>query len=215
MNMNDWVNEDDTPYIRMKAERDELIDDLSWYKAKVSRLEQENRFLLSRKDNLFDSWRDENKRSVALSKRLEQLERENEEFKESHIKHITNMENYYKDRVQELKEKNGELQEVIEGKNSDLLFTEDENTQLKESRDWDYEHIVKVNEENKRLQDENEQLKKENEMIDEQFTDYIDETCGYLKLLSEISQHIGNKPSSSTYKYFRAKLDGIGIKEGE
>lgn len=32
-------------------------------------------------------------------------------------------------------------------------------------------------------------------------------------LLSEISQHIGNKPSSSTYKYFRAKLDGIGIKE--
>ena len=215
MNMNDWVNEDDTPYIRMKAERDELIDDLSWYKAKVSRLEQENRFLLSRKDNLFDSWRDENKRSVALSKRLEQLERENEEFKESHIKHITNMENYYKDRVQEHKEKNGELQEVIEGKNSDLLFTEDENTQLKESRDWDYEHIVKVNEENKRLQDENEQLKKENEMIDEQFTDYIDETCGYLKLLSEISQHIGNKPSSSTYKYFRAKLDGIGIKEGE
>ena len=34
-------------------------------------------------------------------------------------------------------------------------------------------------------------------------------------LLSEISQHIGNKPSSSTYKYFRAKLDGIGIKESE
>lgn len=34
-------------------------------------------------------------------------------------------------------------------------------------------------------------------------------------LLSEFSQHIGNKPSSSTYKYFRAKLDGVGIKEGE
>lgn len=34
-------------------------------------------------------------------------------------------------------------------------------------------------------------------------------------LLSEFSQHIGNKPSSSTYKYFRAKLDGIGIEEGE
>lgn len=34
-------------------------------------------------------------------------------------------------------------------------------------------------------------------------------------LLSEFSQHIGNKPSSSTYKYFRAKLDGIGIKVGE
>ena len=33
-------------------------------------------------------------------------------------------------------------------------------------------------------------------------------------LLSEISQHIGNKPSSSTYKYFRAKLDELGIEEG-
>lgn len=99
-----------------KSERDTLIDDLSWYKAKVSRLERENRFLLSRKENLFDSWRDENKRSVALSKRLEQLEQENE-------------------------------------KQHDLL--------------------------------------------------------------SEFSQHIGNKPSSSTYKYFRAKLDGMGIKVGE
>ncbi|RYD13649.1 hypothetical protein [Staphylococcus equorum] len=132
MNMNDWVNEDDTPYIRMKAERDELIDDLSWYKAKVSR-----------------------------------LERDNEQLKESHIKHITNMENYYKDRLQKLKEKNGELQEVIEGKNSDLIFAEDENEQLKENHN----------------------------------------------LLSEFSQHIGNKPSSSTYKYFRAKLDNLNITE--
>ena len=32
-------------------------------------------------------------------------------------------------------------------------------------------------------------------------------------LLSEISQHIGNKPSSSTYKYFRAKLDNLNIME--
>ncbi|MGS0667693.1 hypothetical protein ACU40O_09820 [Staphylococcus arlettae] len=110
---------------QFQAERDTLIDDLAWYKAKVSRLERENRFLLSRKDNLFDSWRDENKRSVALSKRLEQLKREN-----------------------------GELQEVIEDKNSDLLFAEDENEQLKESRYWDYEYIIKVNEENKRLEDE-------------------------------------------------------------
>lgn len=64
---------------QFKTERDTLIDDLTWYKAKVSRLERENRFLLSRKDNLFDSWRDENKRSVTLSKRLEQLEQENAE----------------------------------------------------------------------------------------------------------------------------------------
>ncbi|WP_434795930.1 hypothetical protein [Staphylococcus equorum] len=58
-------------------------------------------------------------------------------------------------------------------------------------------------------------LERENEKYDKQFTDYIDETNISLNLLSEISQHIGNKPSSSTYKYFRAKLDGIGIKEGE
>lgn len=64
-----------------KNERDTLIDDLSWYKAKVSRLERENRFLLSRKDDLFDSWRDENKRSVTLSKKLDQLKWENEKLK--------------------------------------------------------------------------------------------------------------------------------------
>ncbi|MDK9867053.1 hypothetical protein ACP3TM_08720 [Staphylococcus sp. IPLA37010] len=202
-------------YNKMLEERNSLIDDLSWYKAKVSRLERQNRFLLSRKDNLFDSWRDENKRSVALSKKLEQLERENEEFKESHIKHITNMENYYKDRVQEHKEKNGELQEVIEGKNSDLLFTEDENKQLKESRDWDYEYIIKVNEENKVLERE---LKKKNMDADRlgyRWRNSHNEAKTYKTLLSEFSQHIGNKPSSSTYKYFRGKLDGIGIKEGE
>ncbi|MDW4484548.1 hypothetical protein QI140_03665 [Staphylococcus saprophyticus] len=34
-------------------------------------------------------------------------------------------------------------------------------------------------------------------------------------ILSEFSQHIGNKPSSSTYKYFRAKLNALEIREGE
>ena len=184
---------------QFKSERDILIDDLSWYKAKVSRLEREDRFLLSRKDNLFDSWRDENKRSVALSKKLEQLERENEKFKESHIKHITNMENYYKDRVQELKKKNGELQEVIEGKNSDLLFAEDENEQLKESRYWDYEYIIKVNKENKALR--------------LQSDTYFEQWQQHKSLNDEFSQHIDNKPSSSTYKYFRAKLDNLNIME--
>lgn len=113
-------------YNKMIAERNSLIDDLSWYKAKVSRLEREN----------------------------------------------------------------GELQEVIEDKNNDLLFAEDENEQLK--------HDLLRTEE---LQDEIIQLEKDFE--------------NKHNLLSEFSQHIGNKPSSSTYKYFRAKLDSIGIKEGE
>ena len=42
-----------------------------------------------------------------------------------------------------------------------------------------------------------------------------DEAKTYKSLLSEFSEHIGNKPSSSTYKYFRAKLDELGIEEGE
>lgn len=42
-----------------------------------------------------------------------------------------------------------------------------------------------------------------------------DEAKTYKSLLSEFSQHIGNKPSSSKYKYFRAKLDELGIKESE
>ena len=56
-------------------------------------------------------------------------------------------------------------------------------------------------------------LERENKKYDKQFTDYIDETNVSLNLLSEISQHIGNKPSSSTYKYFRAKLDNLNITE--
>ena len=78
-----------------------------------------------------------------------------------------------KAKVIKLKRENGELQEVIEDKNSDLLFTEDEIIQLE--KDFENKH----------------------------------------NLLSEISQYIGNKPSSSTYKYFRAKLDELGIEEGE
>ncbi|WP_261677054.1 hypothetical protein [Staphylococcus equorum] len=44
---------------------------------------------------------------------------------------------------------------------------------------------------------------------------YKEDSNKYKMLLSEISQHIGNKPSSSTYKYFRAKLDALEIKEDE
>lgn len=116
MNMNDWVNEDDTPYIRMKAERDELIDDLSWYKAKVSRLERENKDLRLQSDSYFEQWQNEKLTSQGLR---------------------------------------------------------------------------------------------------EQCKEYAQDASKFLNLLSEFSQHIGNKPSSSTYKYFREKLDGLGIVEHE
>ena len=62
------------------------------------------------------------------------------------------------------------------------------------------------------------ELKKKNMDADRlgyRWRDSHDEAKTYKSLLSEFSQHIGNKPSSSTYKYFRAKLDELGIKEGE
>ena len=96
-------------YNKMLEERNSLIDDLSWYKAKVSRLERENKDL----------------------------------------------------RIQ-----------------SNIYFDE-----LQESEKQRSEFVTMLNESN--------------------------------NLLSEFSQHIGKKPSSITYKYFRAKLDGVGIKEGE
>lgn len=94
-------------YNKMIAERNSLIDDLSWYKAKVNRLEQHNKDL----------------------------------------------------RIQ-----------------SNIYFDE-----LQESEKQRSEFVTMLNEAN--------------------------------NLLSEFSQHIGNKPSSSTYKYFRAKLDDLNITE--
>lgn len=93
----------------------------------------------------------------------------------------------------------------LERENEKLV---DENTRLQNEL-----YTVGLNQDE--ADDKIKKLERENEKYDKQFTDYIDETNVSLNLLSEISQHIGNKPSSSTYKYFRAKLDGIGIKEGE
>ena len=94
--------------------------------------------------------------------------------------------------------------------------------QFKEERDTLIDDLswykVKVS----RLESENERLRVKSDSFFERwkfksamYTDLSKESDKYKSLLSEISQHIGNKPSSSTYKYFRAKLDGIGIKEGE
>lgn len=136
---------------KLKAERDTLIDDLPWYKAKVSRLEENN-------------------------------EKLNEVF------------NYQENKKKEYRET---IEKLV-----------DENTRLQNEL-----YTVGLNQDE--ADDKIKKLERENEKYDKQFTDYIDETNVSLNLLSEISQHIGNKPSSSTYKYFRAKLDGIGIKEGE
>ncbi|MCT1652587.1 hypothetical protein [Staphylococcus saprophyticus] len=62
------------------------------------------------------------------------------------------------------------------------------------------------------------ELKKKNMDADRlgyRWRDSHNEAKTYKSLLSEFSQHIGNKPSSSTYKYFRAKLDNLNITEDE
>ncbi|MDW4367085.1 hypothetical protein QI112_10855 [Staphylococcus saprophyticus] len=104
-----------------KTERDTLIDDLSWYKAKVSRLERENEKLV---------WTLKNKEDVI---------------------------------------------------------------------DW---NCLKIR-----------GLKEDIEKYKRGISNLINENELKHNLLSEISQHIGNKPSSSTYKYFRAKLDNLNITE--
>ena len=58
-------------------------------------------------------------------------------------------------------------------------------------------------------------LERHNKDLRLQSDTYFEQWQQHKALNNEFSQHIGNKPSSSTYKYFRAKLDGIGIKEGE
>ena len=74
----------------------------------------------------------------------------------------------------------------------------------------------------KTLERENERLRVKSDSFFERwkfkkfmYTDLSKESDKYKSLLSEISQHIGNKPSSSTYKYFRGKLNALEIREGE
>ena len=110
-------------YNKMIAERNSLIDDLSWYKAKVSRLERENEKLV---------WTLKNKEDVI---------------------------------------------------------------------DW---NCLKIRD-----------LKEDVEKYKRGISNLINENELKHNLLYEFSQHIGKKPSSSTYKYFRAKLDVLGIEEGE
>ena len=96
-----------------------------------------------------------------------------------------------------------------------LKNVEHQRDQFKTERDSLIDDIAVLKANISRLERE---LKKKNMDADRlgyRWRDSHNEAKTYKSLLSEFSQHIGNKPSSSTYKYFRAKLDGIGIKEGE
>lgn len=127
-----------------KTERDTLIDDLSWYKAKVSRLEQRHSKLV-----------DEN---TILQNELYTMGLNQDEAD---------------DKIKELERENRKLRVK-----SDSFF-----------ESWRFKSVM--------------------------YTDLSKESDKYKSLLSEISQHIGNKPSSSTYKHFRARLDNLDIREGD
>ncbi|MDW4295920.1 hypothetical protein QI059_00985 [Staphylococcus saprophyticus] len=147
-------------YNKMIAERNSLIDDLSWYKAKVSRLEQ----IREIKDNAL-------KGADIKVKTLEQ-------------------------RISKLVSENTRLQNDLF---SEQLIQDEADDKIK------------------KLERKNEKLRKANSNGWKQKDKVINKLISNIKsknnLLSEFSQHIGNKPSSSTYKYFRAKLDNLNITE--
>ncbi|OOO72394.1 hypothetical protein [Staphylococcus saprophyticus] len=151
---------------QFKAERNSLIDDLSWYKAKVSRLEREL--------------------ASALNGEL--------------IKY-------------------DELQEYVLELQSELMKCQKEYEKLNNTAEEALDIAESENCKVQRLEHKNEKLRKAHyngwKQKDEVINNLISNIKSKDNFLSEISQHIGNKPSSSTYKYFRAKLDDIGIKEGE
>ncbi|MDW4341001.1 hypothetical protein QI204_03460 [Staphylococcus saprophyticus] len=107
---------------------------------------------------------------------------------------------------------------IINSENHTVLMDEDDYRkimQFKEERDTLIDDIAVLKANISRLERE---LKKKNMDADRlgyRWRNSHDEAETYKSLLSEFSQHIGNKPSSSTYKYFRAKLDGLGIEESE
>lgn len=94
-----------------------------------------------------------------------------------------------------------------------LKNVEHQRDQFKTERDSLIDDIAVLKANISRLERE---LKKKNMDADRlgyRWRDSHNEAKTYKSLLSEFSQHIGNKPSSSTYKYFRAKLDELNITE--
>ncbi|SKW00417.1 Uncharacterised protein [Mycobacteroides abscessus subsp. massiliense] len=100
-----------------------------------------------------------------------------------------------------------------------------ELNQYKQAYQHCVDDLIVLRANNKRLERENEKLKEikqENEEMKEAFQYQLEKRLQYFNkyqqhkaLNTEFSQHIGNKPASSTYKYFRAKLDDVGVKEDE
>lgn len=145
-----------------------------------------------------------------LIKQRDQYKAENEKLRERNKK----LEKRCNQKVR--RNVRGGLQQMkIEDLESKCDGMKTENEQYKAERDTLIDDLSWYKAKVSRLERE---LKKKNMDADRlgyRWRNSHDEAETYKSLLSEFSQHIGNKPSSSTYKYFRAKLDELGIKEGE
>ncbi|MGS5040239.1 hypothetical protein ACVDHH_01260 [Staphylococcus saprophyticus] len=74
---------------------------------------------------------------------------------------------------------------------------------IKAERDTLIDDIAVLKANISRLERENEKKNMDADRLGYRWRNSHDEAKTYKLLLSEFSEHIGNKPSSSTYKYFR------------
>lgn len=98
---------------------------------------------------------------------------------------------------------------IINSENHTVLMDEDDYRkimQFKEERDTLIDDIAVLKANISRLERENKDLRLQSDT-------YFEQWQQHKALNNEFSQHIGNKPSSSMYKYFRAKLDDLNITE--
>lgn len=128
-------------------------------------------------------------------------------------------------KIEDLESKHDSMKTENEQLKEELLQSDYVKASVFSDREEYKKQIVKLQEELETTEQKNVGLKLMNESSDKQLEIFhrcfnslltkLDINKDKDNLLSEISQHIGNKPSSSKYKYFREKLDGIGIKEDE
>lgn len=180
-------------YNDMKSERDILIDDIDWQQKNIERLEDE----ISQSDYVKASIlgdREEYKNKIIELTEENEILRTDKYTWIEHYKQTVDEKNQDKEKVSRLEHENKALR-----LQANTYFDEWQEAK-KELQDYqdDYEMVTT------------------NCIYWEDKAHWLeDESSKYIDLLSEISQYIGNKPSSSTYKYFRAKLNALEIKEDE
>lgn len=155
-----------------KAERDTLKDDVLVWAVTCNNLEQENKKLKAERDKLEKMLNKECECGYKLEGQLHDMTKQRDTL-------IDDL-SWYKAKVSRLEENNDRLTDGVK-----TLEIENAN---KLTLNWELKGYADM---------------------------YKGDSDEYKTLLSEFSQHIGNKPSSSTYKYFRAKLDALEIKEDE